>query len=61
MDKFKILTNALIFSGFLFNSNSESDFNFLKMGDEMKFIEENLERAFSELLSQEGFWQQMPQ
>jgi hypothetical protein len=31
------------------------------MGDEMKFIEENLERAFSELLSQEGFWQQMPQ
>jgi hypothetical protein len=57
--KFKNVTKALIFSAFLFNSNSESDFNFLKIGYEMKFIEEKLERSFSELLGQEGFWQQM--
>jgi hypothetical protein len=35
----------LIFSNFLFNSNSESDFNFLKMGYEMKFIKEKSEEA----------------
>lgn len=35
----------MIFSNFLFNSNSESDFNFLKMGYEMKFIKEKSEEA----------------
>ena len=35
----------MIFSNFLFNSNSESDFNLLKMGYEMKFIKEKSEEA----------------